>query len=101
MSKGPGIIQRRVVEAFEASPNAWLSIDDLAAHCYPGEAVEKKHRDSVGRAVRAMTGIRRMTRGLDTGAGHKVLYRLGSSNLSVVPCKQLLLAEAHKLSAKA
>jgi hypothetical protein len=51
MSKGPGRIERAIAEAFERRPNDSLDIGELAAICYHGVTIEKKHRVAVARAV--------------------------------------------------
>jgi hypothetical protein len=51
MSRGPGIIQRRVVAALEAEPTRRFTTEDLAAIVYSGEAIGHKHLSSVRRAL--------------------------------------------------
>jgi hypothetical protein len=72
MSRGPGIVQRRVLAAFEDEPDRWFMMTELAAIVWPGEAtagaIGDKHRASLCRALRTLPGVTlrrcRVTKGL-------------------------------------
>jgi hypothetical protein len=75
VSRGPGRIERAIIEAFTANPSMTFTVDDLAAIAYPGlNRIEKKHRVAVLRAADKVAaqlwwGGRRMER-----PGHPVVY---------------------------
>lgn len=51
MSRGPGIVQRRIMAAFEDQPAKRFTVEELCELAYPGEAIERKHKESVRRAL--------------------------------------------------
>lgn len=53
MSRGPGRIEAAIAAIFEAEPDQYFTIEDLAQRLYPGiNRVDKKHRVAVLRAGR-------------------------------------------------
>jgi hypothetical protein len=54
MSRGRGIVQRRIVAAFEDQPGKRFTVDELAALAYPGVAIERKHKEGVRHALNKM-----------------------------------------------
>lgn len=54
MSKGRGIIQRRILAATEAEPSRVFTVETLAAVVYAGEPIKEKHLSSVRRALRTL-----------------------------------------------
>ena len=51
MSKGLGKTQLAVMDAFNASPQKWLSVLDLAQHAYSPQAIGPSHLASTRRAL--------------------------------------------------
>jgi hypothetical protein len=71
MSRGPGVIQRRIVAALQAEPGRWFTVMELAFVAYPDEGmVEKKHFVSVRRALSGMKVKRRRSGKRRTGGWH-------------------------------
>ena len=58
MSRGFGIVQRGIIDAFETSPDKRQTVEGLAKAVFPGMVVERKHMQSIRRAlsVLAMCG---------------------------------------------
>jgi hypothetical protein len=55
MSKGPGMVQRALVQFFEgADQSKAFTVADLARHIYSDRAVPKKHRVAILRAWRGV-----------------------------------------------
>jgi hypothetical protein len=54
MSRGLGHVQRTILAMIEAEPHGALTVEEICPRIYPTEAVEKKHRVAVLRAVRRM-----------------------------------------------
>ena len=60
MSRGPGIIQRRIMAALQAEPARWFTVMELVVIAYPDEGmVEKTHLESVRRALKGLKVNRR------------------------------------------
>ena len=51
MSRGAGIIQRRLQATLEGEPNRRFTIEELAARAFPGEAIGRAQLVSVRRAL--------------------------------------------------
>lgn len=51
MSRGLGVVQRRLIAALQAEPSRWFTVLDLAEVVY-GEPVERKHLEAVRRVLR-------------------------------------------------
>lgn len=52
MSRGPGSLERAILDALSAQDGNALSVEDLCERCFPGlNRVEKKHRVSVIRSM--------------------------------------------------
>jgi hypothetical protein len=76
MSRGPGRVERTIATIFaNAPPLTIVTMSDLVACVYPGEAVEKKHRVAILRAVKKVLphewtmGRGGLLRDGDVGAG--------------------------------
>ncbi|HZZ63767.1 MAG TPA: hypothetical protein VFE63_21825 [Roseiarcus sp.] len=54
MSRGPGIVQRRLIAAFQSEPTRHFTVEQLAAIAFPGEPIERKHAVSVRRALKRL-----------------------------------------------
>ena len=55
MSRGPGIVQLRIEQAFAATPDAIFTVAELATKAYPfANGIERKHRVAVVRAIKTM-----------------------------------------------
>jgi hypothetical protein len=54
MSRGPGVVQRRLVAAFQVEPGRRFIVKELAEIAFPGEPIERKHEVSVRRALQAL-----------------------------------------------
>ena len=51
MSRGPGVVQRRLQAALEGEPKRRFKIEELAARAFPGEAISRAQLVSVRRAL--------------------------------------------------
>jgi hypothetical protein len=51
MSRGIGLVQRRIKDAFESNPGKAFTIVGLAEIAFPGQTIERKHKQSVRRAL--------------------------------------------------
>src|SRR5260370_13958901 len=58
MSRGPGIVQRQLLVAFEAEPTRRFTTMELAEIVCPGEAIGGRHRASLFRALRSLPGVK-------------------------------------------
>jgi hypothetical protein len=56
MSRGPGVIQRRLIAAFH-EPGRRFTVEELAEIAFPGEPLERKHAVSVRRALKKLPSI--------------------------------------------
>ena len=56
MSRGAGVVQRRLIAAFEVEPGRRFKVKELAEIVFPGEPVERKHEVSVRRALNNLPG---------------------------------------------
>jgi hypothetical protein len=54
MSRGLGRVQRSIIEVFEKEPGRRFTIAELSALAYPGETIERKHREAVRRALKRL-----------------------------------------------
>ncbi len=57
MSRGPGIVQRRLIAAFQCEPTQHFTVEQLAEIAFPGEQIERKHAVSVRRALKDLPGL--------------------------------------------
>jgi len=58
MSRGHGKIQRAILAAFEAEPDNCFLLSELCERVYPGlNRIDKKHRNAVARAAKAIPSI--------------------------------------------
>jgi len=57
MSRGAGVVQRRLVEAIRAEPKRRFKVKELAEIVFPGEPVERKHEVSVRRALKNLPDL--------------------------------------------
>src|SRR6516162_7591453 len=58
MSRGHGAVQRAILAAFAAEPDNAFLLCELCARVYPGRnRIEKKHRNAVARAAKAIPSI--------------------------------------------
>ena len=57
MSRGPGIVQRRLIAAFHSEPTQRFTVEQLAEIVFPGEQIERKHAASVRRALKNLPGL--------------------------------------------
>jgi hypothetical protein len=51
MSRGRGVVQRAIIEAFAAEPGRRFTVGELAELAYPGRPIEKHYMDAVRRAL--------------------------------------------------
>lgn len=54
MSRGLGRVQRCIAEAFEVEPSKRFTVEELAKLAFPGETIERKHREAVRRALKRL-----------------------------------------------
>jgi hypothetical protein len=54
MSRGPGVVQRRVIAALQSEPGRRFTVKKLAEIAFPGETIERTHEVSVRRALRSL-----------------------------------------------
>jgi hypothetical protein len=65
MSRGHGKVQRACLSAFAAEPDNAFLLSELCERVYPGlNRIEKKHRNAVARAAKAIPSIDHMKRGV-------------------------------------
>jgi len=57
MSRGPGIVQRRLIAALQNEPTRRFTVEQLAEIAFPGEQIERKHAGSVRRALKNLPGL--------------------------------------------
>lgn len=57
MSRGAGVVQRRLIAAFQAEPGRRFTVKELAEIAFPGEPIERKHAVSVRRALKNLPGL--------------------------------------------
>jgi hypothetical protein len=63
MSRGHGKVQRAILAAFAAEPDNAFLLSELCERVYPGlRRIEKKHRNAVARAAKAIPSIDHMKR---------------------------------------
>jgi hypothetical protein len=63
MSRGHGTVQRAILAAFAAEPDNAFLLCELCERIYPGRnRIEKKHRNAVARAAKAISSIDHMKR---------------------------------------
>jgi hypothetical protein len=55
MSRGVGIVQRRLIAALD-EPRRRFTVEELAEIAFPGEVIERKHEVSVRRALKNLAG---------------------------------------------
>ncbi len=51
MSKGPGRVQRAIINTLEQSPTWRFTVSEMASRVYPGQPIGKPQRDAVHRAL--------------------------------------------------
>jgi hypothetical protein len=77
MSRGRGIVQRRIIAAFDAEPSRRFSIEELASVVYPGKTIERSQREAVRRALQSIgpvIGVHRSRAGrLGTRGWHHII----------------------------
>jgi hypothetical protein len=56
MSRGPGVVQRRLIAAFH-EPGRRFTVEELVEIVFPGEPIERKHAVSVRRALKNLPGL--------------------------------------------
>jgi len=81
MSRGLGRVQRCIAEAFEAQPSKRFTVEDLAKLAFPGETIQRKHREVVRRALRRLEpelGLHKSRAGVLRDAGWR--YVIGRKN---------------------
>jgi hypothetical protein len=61
MSRGPGVVQHRLIVALH-EPSRWFTVLELAEAVY-GESVEVKHLSAVRRDLEAVSGLHRTREG--------------------------------------
>ena len=54
MSRGPGVVQRRITAAFKAEPARHFTVEELAFIAYPGAMIERSQLEAVRRALRTV-----------------------------------------------
>ena len=54
MSRGLGHVQGCIVDAFEEHPRRRFTVVELAALAYPGETIQRKHKEAVRRALKKL-----------------------------------------------
>ena len=57
VSRGLGVVQRRLIAAFESEPTRHFTIRELAELAFPGTPIERKHEVSVRRTVRNLPDL--------------------------------------------
>ncbi len=57
MSRGLGIVQRRLIAAFQREPTRRFTVEQLAEIAFRGEQIERKHAVSVLRALKDLPGL--------------------------------------------
>ena len=57
MSRGAGVVQRRIIAALQAEPMRLFTVEELAEIAFPGEPIERKHLVSVLRALKNLPGL--------------------------------------------
>ncbi len=57
MSRGPGVVQRRLIAAFQSEPTRRFTVEQLAEIAFPGQQIERKHEVSVRRALKDLPGL--------------------------------------------
>jgi hypothetical protein len=63
MSRGHGKVQRAILAVFAAEPDNAFLLSELSERIYPGlNRVEKKHRNAVARAAKAIPSLNHMKR---------------------------------------
>ncbi len=57
MSPGAGIVQRKLIAAFQIEPERRFTVEELAEIAFPDEPIERKHAVSVRRALKNLPGL--------------------------------------------
>ena len=57
MSRGAGVVQRRIIAALQAEPWQHFTVEELTEIAFPGEPIERKHLVSVRRALKALKNL--------------------------------------------
>lgn len=57
MSRGLGIVQRRLIAAFQAEQGRRFTVEELAEIAFPGEPIERKHLVSVRLALNKLKNL--------------------------------------------
>ena len=58
MSRGPGVVQRRLIAAFQVETGR-RTVKEFAEIAFPGETIERKHLASVRRALKNLPDLHR------------------------------------------
>ncbi len=69
MSRGSGIVQRRLIAAFKSNPAKHFTVEDLAKLVYPDETFARKHAVAIRRALRALENLHRCRAGSSGAKG--------------------------------
>jgi hypothetical protein len=72
MSRGPGIIEQRLVAAVEKALGRTFTIEELTARAYPGEELTRDRLDTVRRVARKLAERRSWYVGRDAGPFRKL-----------------------------
>jgi hypothetical protein len=56
MSRGPGVVQRRLIAAFQVETGR-RTVKEFAEIAFPGETIERKHLVSVRRALKNLPDL--------------------------------------------
>ena len=57
MSRGLGVVQRRLIAAFQDQPCRRFTVEELAEIAFPSELIERKHEVSARRALKNLVGL--------------------------------------------
>jgi hypothetical protein len=76
MSRGPGIVQRRLLATLQAEPGRWFTIAELAEVAFPGD---HRHLSSVRRALEGLPGLHRAREGQYGVHGYRGFVSLSSN----------------------
>jgi hypothetical protein len=79
MSRGLGIVQRRLVAAFQLQPTPRVTVKQLAEVVFPAEQIERKHLVSVRRALKNLPGVDLHVCRIARSGAHGWCYVIGSA----------------------
>ncbi len=78
MSRGPGIVQRKIFAALKAEPGRWFTVLELAEAVY-GEPVKREHLEAVRRVLRGWPGLHYAREGQYEVHGYRGFWSLSPS----------------------